>query len=112
MASNGRPKCPVQGCDGDLYQEFLTGLTQSTSQAMRLGGLALILGPVVFGAPFFIDYVLRRSAGTGGMVGTLIAFAVPIAAGVLILRHRRERMSERTAQQRCNKCGSVFPAAG
>lgn len=112
MASNGRPKCPVEGCDGDLHREFLTGLTQSTAQTMRLGGLALILGPLLLGAPFFIDYVVRRSAGAGGMVVTLVAFVVPIAAGMLVLRHRRERMTERTEQQRCNKCGSVFPAAG
>jgi hypothetical protein len=112
MAISGKPECPNESCDGHLHREFLTGLNQSTSQMMRLGGLALIAGPIVFGAPFFIDYVVRRSAGVGGMIGALIGFIVPIVAGTLILRRRRERLSVRTEQQRCNKCGSVFPAAG
>ena len=112
MASARKPACPNESCDGHLHREFRTGLNQSTSQVMRLGGLALIAGPVVFGAPFFVDYVVRRSAGLGGMIAALIGFMVPIAAGTLILRHRRERLLERTEQQRCNRCGSVFPAAG
>ena len=112
MASEGRPRCPAQDCDGDLYREFLTGLNQSTAQMMRIGGLALILVPLVLGAPFFFDYVVRRSAGMGGMIGTLIGFVVPIVAGVLLLRHRSRRLTERTEQRRCNKCGTVFPAAG
>ena len=112
MANGGVPECPNENCDGHLHREFLSGLNQSTSQTLRLGGLALIAGPIVFGFPFFVDYVVRRSAGIGGMIAVLIGFIVPIVAGTLILRHRRERMSERTEQQRCNKCGSVFPAAG
>ncbi len=112
MANGGTPECPNENCDGHLHREFLTGLNQSTSQVMRLGGLALIAGPIVFGAPFFFDYVVRRSAGMVVMVATLVAFIVPIAAGTVILRHRRERMSERSEQHRCNKCGSVFPTAG
>jgi len=110
MASEGRTQCPVQDCDGDLHREFLTGLNQSTAQMMRLGGLALILGPLVFGAPFFFDYVVRQTAGVGGMIGALIGFVVPIAAGVLLLRHRSQRLAERTEQHRCNKCGTVVPA--
>jgi len=112
MANGGTPECPNENCDGHLHREFLTGLNQSTSQVMRLGGLALIAGPIVFGAPFFFDYVVQRSAGMVVMVATLVAFIVPIAAGTVILRHRRERMSERSEQHRCNKCGSVFPTAG
>ena len=112
MASDGKPECLNESCDGNLHREFRTGLNQSTSQTMRLGGLALIAGPIVFGFPFFIDYVVRRSAGIGGMIAVLIGFIVPIVAGTLVLRHRRERMAERTEQQRCNKCGSVFPATG
>ena len=110
MASEGRPHCPVEDCDGDLYREFLTGLNQSTAQMMRLGGLALILGPLVLGAPFFFDYVVRQSAGVGGVIGTLVGFVVPICAGVLLLRHRSQRLAERTEQRRCNKCGTVFAA--
>ncbi len=109
MAKDGRPRCPVEGCDGDLYHEFLTGLNQSTSQMMRIGGLALIAGTILFGAPFFIDNVVRMAAGVGGAVGTVIGLLVPIVAGVLVLRHRAGRMSERREQHRCNKCGTVFP---
>ncbi len=112
MASDGKPECPNESCDGHLHREFRSGLNQSTSQMMRLGGLALIAGPIVFGAPFFLGYVVRRAAGMGGMIAALIGFIVPIASGTLVLRRRRERLSERTEQQRCNKCGSVFPAAG
>ena len=112
MASAGKPECPNESCDGNLHREFLSGLKQSTSQTMRLGGLALIAGPIVLGFPFFIDYVIRRSAGLIGMVGVLIGFFVPIVAGTVILWQRRARMSVRSEQQRCNKCGSVFPAAG
>jgi hypothetical protein len=109
--ANGAPECPNESCDGNLHREFLTGLPQSTSQMLRLGGLALIIGPILFGAPFFIDYVVRRTSGTGAMVATLVGFAVSIVAGVLMLRYRSRRMRERTEQQRCNKCGAVFPAA-
>ena len=54
--------------------------------------------------------VCEIGAGTGAMVGTIVGLVVPIAAGFVLLRHRKERMKERTEQQRCNKCGSVFPA--
>jgi len=111
MPSEGRPRCPVEGCDGDLYREFLTGLNQSTAQMLRLGGLALIVGPLLFGAPFFLDYVVRGAAGTGGLVATLIGLVVPIVAGFLLLRYRSRRLTERTEQRRCNKCGRVFPVA-
>jgi len=110
--ATGAPECSNENCDGHLHREFLSGLNQSTSQMMRLAGLALIAGPIVFGAPFFLDYVVRRSAGVGAMIGTIVGLLIPIVVGVVILRHRRERMRERTEQQRCNKCGSVFPAAG
>jgi len=110
--ANEVPQCPREGCSGQLHREFLTGLPQSTSQMLRLGGWALIVGPILFGAPFFIDYVVRRTAGTGGMVGTLVGFIVPMALGFMLLRYRKERMRERTEQQRCNKCGTVFPAGG
>ncbi len=108
----GRPTCPAAGCDGDLHREFLTGLNQSTAQMMRLGGLALILGPLVFGAPFFLDYVVRGAAGRGGAAATLVAIVVPVIGGVLLLRHRAQRLAERTEQHRCNKCGTVFPVTG
>jgi hypothetical protein len=110
--SNGPPECPNESCDGHLHREFLTGLNQSTAQMMRLVGLALIVAPIVFGAPFFIDYVVRRTAGAGALVGTLLGFAIPMVAGFLLLRYRSARMRVRTEQQRCNKCGAVFPAAG
>jgi len=109
---SGVPECPRENCSGHLHREFLTGLPQSTSQMMRWGGLALIVAPVLFGAPFFIDYVVRRNAGTAGMVGTIVGLLVPMVAGWLLLRYRAQRMRERTEQQRCNKCGTVFPAAG
>lgn len=109
---SGPPECPNESCSGNLHREFLTGLPQSTSQTLRLIGLALIVAPILFGAPFFIDYVVRRAAGMGAMVGTLVGLLVPMAAGFVLLRYRKQRMSERTEQQRCNKCGAVFPAAG
>ena len=110
MSIAGAPPCPKNGCDGHLHREFLSGLNQSTSQMMRLGGMALIVGPILFGAPVFIDYVVRQTAGMGGMVGALIGLAVPVIAGVLLLRYRKQRMSNRTEQQRCNKCGEVVSA--
>jgi hypothetical protein len=109
--ANGAPECPKEGCSGHLHREFLTGLNQSTSQMMQLVGIGLIVAPILFGAPFFIDYVVRRTAGTGAMVVTLVLLLVPMVAGFVLLRHRKERMRERTEQQRCNKCGTVFPAA-
>lgn len=109
--ANGAPECPKEGCTGNLHREFLTGLNQSTSQSLRLGGLALIVGPILFGAPFFIDYVVRQTAGTVVMVVTLVAFVFCFAAGFVLLRYRAQRMKERTEQQRCNKCGTVFPAS-
>lgn len=110
--ANGAPECPKEGCTGNLHREFLTGLNQSTSQTLRLGGLALIIGPILFGAPFFIDYVVRQAAGTGAMIATLVVFAACIAGGFSMLRYRGQRMKERTEQQRCNKCGAVFPVTG
>lgn len=107
MMSKGRPGCPVEGCDGDLYREFVTGLSQSTAQMMRWGGLALIVGPVVFGGPFLFDYAMRGSAGAMGMV--LAAIAVPMVAGVILLRRRARRLAVRSEQQRCNRCGNVVP---
>ena len=109
---SGAPECPRENCSGHLHREFLTGLPQSTSQMMRLGGLALIVAPILFGAPFFIDNVVRRSAGTGGMAVTAVLLLAPMVAGWLLLRYRAQRMRVRTEQQRCNKCGAVFPAAG
>lgn len=109
--ANGAPECPKEGCSGNLHREFLTGLNQSTSQTLRLGGLGLIIGPIVFGAPFFIDYVVRQTAGTGAMVATSVAFIACFAGGFSLLRYRARRMKERTEQQRCNKCGAVFPAS-
>jgi len=110
MNSNARPECPNETCDGHLHREFLTGITQSTAQMMRWGGVALIVLPILFGAPFVIDNVIRMSSGIGGMVATLIGMAVPIVVGVLLLRQRSQRLSEKSEQQRCNKCGGVFPA--
>jgi hypothetical protein len=110
--ANDVPQCPRQGCSGQLHREFLTGLPQSTSQMLRLGGWALIVAPILFGAPFFIDYVVRRIAGSGAMIGTLAGLIVPIVVGVMLLRYRKQRMRERTEQQRCNKCGAVFPVNG
>ena len=109
--ANGAPECPKEGCSGNLHREFLTGLNQSTSEALRLGGLALIIGPILFGAPFFIDYVVRQTAGTAAMVVTLVAFIICFAVGFALLRYRTQRMKERTEQQRCNKCGAVYPAS-
>ena len=109
--ANGAPDCPKEDCSGNLHREFLTGLNQSTSQTLRLGGLALIVGPILFGAPFFIDYVVRQTAGRGAMIATLLVFIVCFTAGFLMLRYRAQRMKERTEQQRCNKCGAVFPAS-
>ena len=78
---------------------------------MRLGGLALIAGPVVFGAPFIVDYIVRRSAGMTGMIATLVALSLSFGAGIAILRKRAAGLAQKSAQQRCNKCGSVFPLA-
>ena len=77
---------------------------------MRLGGMGLIGGTLLFGAPLFIDNVVRMSAGVGGAVLAISVIVVPVAVGVMILRHRTQRMKERTEQNRCNKCGAVFPA--
>lgn len=111
MANEGRPECLNESCDGHLHREFLTGLTQSTAQMMRIGGLALIVGPVVFGAPFIVDYMVRRSAGMTGMIATLAALAIPFSVGIAILRKRAAGLAQKSEQQRCNKCGSVFPVA-
>lgn len=110
--ANGAPECPNQGCSGNLHHEFLTGLNQSTSQALRLGGLALIIGPILFGAPFFIDYVARQTGGVGAMIATLVVFVACFTAAIVMLRYRAQRMKERTEQRRCNKCGAVFPVTG
>lgn len=110
--ANGAPECPKEGCSGHLHREFLTGMKQSKAQMLRMIALALIAGPILFGAPFFIDYVVRRTAGVGAMVVTLVVYAVCFIAAWLLLRHRAQRMRVRTEQQRCNKCGAVFPAAG
>jgi hypothetical protein len=110
MASDATPSCPDESCDGHLHREFLTGIPQSTAQMMRWGGVALIVVPILFGAPFFIDNVIRGSSGAGGMIVTLVGMVAPIVAGVLLLRHRTKRRAERSEQQRCNKCGGVFPA--
>jgi hypothetical protein len=110
LANEGRPGCLNASCDGHLHHEFLTGLNQSTSQMMRLGGMGLIGGALLFGAPFFIDNVVRMSAGVGGAAVAIAVIIVPVVAGVMILRHRTQRMSVRTEQNRCNKCGAVFPA--
>jgi len=109
MANDGKPECPNETCDGHLHREFLTGIPQSTAQMMRWGGIALIAGPIVFGAPFFIDNVIRVSSGIGGVIATLVGMVVPIVVGVLLLRQRSQRLSEKSEQQRCNKCGGVFP---
>lgn len=110
MKDTGRPECPNDNCDGHLHREFLTGIPQSTAQMLRWGGVALIVLPILFGAPFFIDNVIRMSAGTGGMIATLIGMALPIVVGFFLLRHRKARLAEKSEQQRCNKCGAVFPA--
>ncbi len=109
MADKGRPECLNESCDGLLHREFLTGLTQSTARMMRLAGLAFIAGPVVFGAPFIVDYIVRRSAGMTGMIATLAALALSFSVGIAILRRRAAGLAQKSAQQRCNKCGSVFP---
>lgn len=111
MADEGRPECLNESCDGHLHREFLTGLTQSTARMMRLSGFALIAGPVVFGAPFIVDYLVRRSAGMTGMIVTLAALSLSFGAGIAILRKRAAGLAQKSAQQRCNKCGSVFPLA-
>ena len=111
MANEGRPECPNEACDGHLHREFLTGLKQSTAQTMRLAGLALIVGPIVFGAPFIVDYVVRRTAGMAGLAATLIALTISFGVGVAILRKRAAGLAKKSEQQRCNKCGSVFPHA-
>ncbi len=111
MADQGRPECLNESCDGHLHREFLTGLTQSTARMMRVGGFALIAGPVVFGAPFIVDYLVRRSAGMTGMIVTLAALSLSFGAGIAILRKRAAGLAQKSAQQRCNKCGSVFPLA-
>lgn len=109
MASSGRPECPNESCDGNLHREFLTGMTQSKAQTLRLAGLGLIVGPIVFGAPFIIDYVVRRTAGVPGMIATLVALALCFTVAVVLLRKRAAGLAQKSAQQRCNKCGSVFP---
>lgn len=107
MANKGAPGCPVEGCDGDLYREFVTGLNRSTAQMMRWGGLALLFGPPVLGAPFYLEYLLRGSPGVGGILGLAVALAVPMIAGFVLLRKRQQGLSKRSEQQRCNKCGKV-----
>ncbi len=111
MAIEGRPVCPREGCDGNLHHEFRTGLKQSTAQTMRLAGLGLIVGPIVFGAPFIIDYVVRRTAGMTGLIATLLALAILFGIGIGLLRKRAAGLAQKSEQQRCNKCGSVFPVA-
>ena len=110
MKDSARPECPNETCAGHLHREFLTGIPQSTAQMMRWGGIALIVGSILFGAPFLIDNVIRMSSGIGGMSVTLVGMVVPIVVGVLLLRQRSQRLSEKSEQHRCNKCGGVFPA--
>ena len=107
---NGAPECPVDGCDGNLYREFKTGLNQSTAQMMRWGGVALIIVPIAMGAPFVLERI-RQPGGVAGLIAVLVVVAVPMLAGLLLLRHRAQRMAERSEQQRCNKCGAVFQGA-
>ena len=109
MAIEGRPECRREGCDGNLHHEFLTAMTRSTAQTLRLTALALIVAPLLFGAPFIIDYVFRQTQGTAGMALTLVALAISIGVGVVLLRKRAAGLAEKSEQQRCNKCGSVFP---
>ena len=112
MEGGGRTKCPVEGCDGDLYREFITGLNRSTAQMMRLAGIGLIAGPLLFGAPFLYESVARGVGGPGRLLLIALLMIVPIVAGVVLLRHRAQRLTLRAEQQRCNKCGTVFPPAG
>lgn len=112
MSSGSRPSCPVEGCDGDLYREFVTGLNRSTAQLMVLAAVVLIVGPLVVGAPWFLQTVMRGTVGVGSILVALLAFLVPAAAGVALLRHRAQRLGQRTEQQRCNRCGQIVPLGG
>ena len=109
MAIEGRPVCRRESCDGNLHHEFLTAMTRSTAQTLRLTALALIVAPLLFGAPFIIDYVVRQTQGVTGMVLTLVVLAVSIGIGVVLLRKRTAGLADKSEQLRCNKCGSVFP---
>jgi len=108
MASPGVPRCPVEGCDGDLYREFATGMNQSTAQLMRWAGWGLVVGPVIFGVPFLLDY-LGGAAGLGGILGAVVAVVLPMGVGAVLLRRRKQGLSVRSEQRRCNKCGTVVP---
>ncbi len=108
MSVNGRPDCPVEGCDGHLHREFITGLNRSTAQMLALGGYALMFVPALLASPF-----LLRSARAGAvvsLVGVAAVLLVCVGVGVGLLRHRKQRLSERSEQQRCHKCGTVVPA--
>ena len=108
MNVSGRPECPVEGCDGNLHREFITGLNRSTAQMLVLGGYVLMFVPVLLASPF-----LLRSARAGavvGLVGVAAMVLVCVGVGVGLLRYRKQRLAERSEQQRCHKCGTVVPA--
>ena len=110
MSSNPYPQCPSEGCDGNLHREIATGLNRSTAQLLRLGGLTLMIGPLLLVAPNLYQYVVRGSVGSvAGLLLTVFMLIVPPVGGVMMLRYRSQRLSERTEQQRCNRCGAVFP---
>ena len=111
MSSNAYPQCPNEGCDGNLHREIQTGLTRSTAQLLRLGGLTLLIGPLLLVAPNLYQYAVRRVVSVAGLLFTIFMLVVPPIVGVMMLRYRSQRLAERTEQQRCNRCGTVFPAA-
>ena len=108
MSGGGRPECPVEGCDGHLHREFITGLNRSTAQMLALGGYALMFVPALLASPF-----LLRAARDGeivSLVGMAAVVLVCVGVGVGLRRYRAQRLSERSEQQRCHKCGTVIAA--
>ena len=108
MSVSGRPECPVEGCDGNLHREFITGLNRSTAQLLALGGYGLMLVPALLASPFLVRSALQGAVG--GFVGAAAVVLVCVVGGVGLLRYRKQRLSERSEQQRCHKCGTVVPA--
>ena len=112
MASDGPPACFVEGCDGNLYREFLTGLNRSTAQMLALGGYGLLIGPLLLGSPFILRvFVSGSTADIGETMVTVVLIVIPMVVGLSLLRYRKQRLAVRKEQQRCSKCGAVFPPA-